>query len=119
MNSGMASSLRARACCLALLGFLPGLLGLPCCRRVCPGSGNRTERGTERGIPGILDRSAYPDPVTAGVLGPVQPQVGRGEQFEQVTAVAAEDRDADRDRDADLRIAGADLPHAGTGPQPF
>src|SRR6202167_6382500 len=104
MNSGMASSLRARACCLALLD-------LPAWHGVC--------HGVRRGFPRTLDRSAQPDPVAAGVFGPVQREVGRGQQFEQVTTVAAEDGNADRDRDLDLHLPGADLQHAGTVPKPF
>jgi hypothetical protein len=42
--------------------------------------------------------------VAAGVLGPVQRHVGRGEQLEQVVAVLAENGDPDRDRDVDARV---------------
>src|SRR5581483_9928347 len=62
---------------------------------------------------GCLVAAVEADLIAALVLGPVQREVGGGQQLEQVAAVLAVDRDADRDRHADPRVASEDAQRAG------
>src|ERR1700722_2968651 len=66
-----------------------------------------------------LTRDVQTHLVAALILGPVQGQVGRREQLEQVMAVLAELGHPDRDRDADLRVSGSHAQRVGAAAQPL
>jgi hypothetical protein len=87
MNSGMYTSLWVRA------GYLVTFVVRLAHR---PGGIQRLR----------LTRDVQTHLLEAIILGPVQGQVSRREQLEQVMAVLAQLRHPDRDRDADLRVSG-------------
>ena len=61
----------------------------------------------------------HADLVTPAVFGPVDREIGGGQQLKQVTAVHAEDRDADGDRHVDRIVIGVDRHDAGPVPEPL